>query len=162
MAHSMLVTFCAAENASDANQLGTVDIPQQGQSDWIEDVPEAWREHMGSRLTKRRKSGLPNLGSLQTASGGRTGARTIPLDQANVSTVLQSVSNEGVRKQVCSLCIAHFDTECRLVVIISDGIIHSAAKPKAVICEDSSSQEHQHERQLGSAFAYAGNGQSLR
>ena len=33
-------------------------------------------------------------------------------------------------------------TECRLVVIISNGIIHSAAKARAVICEDSSSKEH--------------------
>lgn len=157
----MLLPFCAAENASDAKQLGTIDIPQQGHSDWIEDVPEAWRKHMGSRLTKRKKSGLPSLGSLQSASGGWTGARTIPLDQANVSTVLQSGSDEKVRKQVCSLCTAHFDIECRLVVIIGDGIIHSAAKARAVICEDSSSKEHQHERQLNFAFAYAGNGQTL-
>ena len=62
---------------------------------------------MGSRPTRRRKLGLPILGSLQSAADGSRGVTTVPLDQAAVSTVLQSVADEEVRKQVHSLCIVH-------------------------------------------------------
>lgn len=94
----------AAGNISDVDQVGAVTIPWQAKADWLGEVPEAWRDHMGSKLANRRTARQAKFNRpMMNPISGSDGPETIPLDQASVSGVLQWVSNEDVRKQVLSL-----------------------------------------------------------
>ena len=86
-------------NASDPGQLGTVTTQSGTQADWLEQVPEAWRDHMGIKL-RRRRSGHSAPDRMQSRPGAVDGGQTIPLDQASITAVLQWVSDEDARKQV--------------------------------------------------------------
>lgn len=93
----LTVVTCAAGNVFDASQLGTVTIPWEAKADWLGEVPEAWRDHMGSKLAHgRTKFNSPMMNPISVTDG----PETIPLDQASVNGVLQWVTNEDVRKQV--------------------------------------------------------------
>lgn len=91
----------AAATASDSVQLGCTTVPNNTEGDWANDVPKAWREHMNDKaqkLSKSRSLGVrPFRGRLDAQ-----GLKTVPLDQASVSGVLQWVSDEEVRKKVSS------------------------------------------------------------
>ena len=86
-------------NASDPGQLGTVTTRSETQADWLEQVPEAWRDHMRSKL-RRKRSGHPAPDRMQSRPSAVAGGQTIPLDQASITAVLQWVSDEDARKQV--------------------------------------------------------------
>ena len=98
----------AAASTTDASQLATIQVPA---GPWVDELPTAWRTHMNAQL-----SALGCNDSFRMRAGGKAGlwtastaSKTVPLDQGSVSGIMQHVSDESVRRQVCELapCCHH-------------------------------------------------------
>lgn len=90
----------AAANTTDASQLGTVQITDGA---WVNELPTAWRSHMSEQLIALGRQDRPSVGASRNAGLWATPAavRSVPLDQGSVNGIMQHVSNEQVRRQVC-------------------------------------------------------------
>lgn len=91
----------AAQNASDSFQMAAVQIPD---GVWVEELSLSWLNHMNTQLSLLGSNSKFRM-HINGGIGHLMAPQLVPLDQGSVNGIVQSVSDEGVRQQVCKWAV---------------------------------------------------------